>query len=232
MKIVVTKNNIRAVIGFAELSAALARKNGMRELHRGVVDAGRKVKTRVQRSVNRQMALKPGKYQSYVVANTRGVPREAEMSYEIFSVKKGSQIEDYKGLMSVKSGGRAAMRMNAGRGAGEQGTVRSAVWNNPRVFKRSFEHNDNFYAFRPPSAGASSIAPKIFWTFGAKPNQPRGPGGRFASSGIKYGKVRRLFGPALSKEIPQGDSLATFHKEGPKLLEQAVSKRLAKLMRY
>lgn len=232
MRIVVRKYNIRAVIGFRDLAATLASPKARTELHRGVIDAGRKVKTKVQKAVTRQMALKSGKYQSYVVSNTRGVPRKANLSFEIFSVKKGSSIEDYKGLMSVRSGGRAFRRMNAGRALDDKGTVRSSVWNNPRLFKRSFSAATGFFAFRPASAGSSGRAPKALWTYGLKPGQPRGADGRFAATGVRYGKVRRLFGPALGKEIPQDESLATFLREGPKELELHVSKRLKKLMRY
>ena len=72
----------------------------------------------------------------------------------------------------------------------------------------------------------------MLWTYGLKPNQPRGEGGRFASQGKTYGKIRTLYGPSLMMEIPEDLSLATFMKEGPPLLEQAVMKRVAKLMRF
>lgn len=232
MRIVRRGQNIYLIGRFRDMAKHLATKKGHTELHRGVIDAGRKVKTKVQRAVRDQMGLKAGNYGSYVVAGTRGVPRKEMLSYEIFGVKGGSKIENYKGLMSVKSGGRVSRRMNAGRGISDQGTVRSAVWNNPRLFKRSFATGGGFFAMRPPSAGTSRRAPKALWTFGLKPGQPRGAGGRFASSGVQYGKVRRLFGPSLMKEIPVDDSLAIFMKDGPVLLEKAIEKRLAKLVRF
>lgn len=232
MRIVQRGQNLHLILSFRDMAKHLTNERGRTELHRGVIDAGRKVKTKVQRAVNRQMALKPGNYNSYVVAGTRGVPRKENMSFEIFGVKHGTRIENYKGLMSVKQGGRAARRMNKGRDAGNKGTVRSAVWNNPRVFKRSFATGTGFFAFRPASAGTSKGTPKALWTFGLKEGQPRGAGGKFASSGKTYGKVRRLFGPSLMKEIPKDDSLAVFIADGPKLLEAAVSKRLTKLMRF
>lgn len=230
MKIIVSKDNISAVVQFKDLAVSMRNKKFHTELHRGVIDAGRKTKTKVQRVVTRQMALKPGNYQGYVVANTRGVPRKANLSYEIFSVAKGTNVEKYKGLKSVAAGGRAFRRMNKGRSVMESGTVRSSVWNTPRLFKRSFETGGNFYAMRP--GGKSTTAPKILWTFGAKPTQPRGPNGRFASPGTKYGKIRRLFGPALSKEIPKDASLAEFQRFAPVELSRQVEKRLAKLMRF
>lgn len=232
MRIVRSGNAIVMTLRFRHMVQLLDSPRAKTELHRGVIDAGRKTKTRVQRAAMHQMALKAGNYNSYVVANTRGTPRKANLSYEIYSLKGGAQIEKYKGLMSVKSGGRAARRMNAGRPIDQQGTVRSSVWNNPRIFKRSFAGNAGFFALRPPSAGTSRRAPKALWTFGHKPGQPRGAGGRFASSGVQYGKVRRLFGPALSKELPQGESLATFYRVAPEFLEQEVSKRLVKLLRF
>lgn len=232
MRIVRSGTNLHLILSFRDMAAGLASPKAKRELHRGVIDAGRMVKTRVQKAVQRQMALRPGNYQSYVVAGTRGIPRKERLSFEIFGVKGGSKIENYKGLMSVKAGGRAARRMNAGRKIFDQGTVRSAVWNNPRVFKRSFAAGGGFFALRPPSAGTSSRAPKALWTYGRKPNQPRGADGRFAPTGARYGKVRRLFGPSLMKEIPVDESLAVFMKDGPVLLEQKVAKRLTKLVKF
>ncbi|NKW09957.1 hypothetical protein HGG76_11650 [Ochrobactrum tritici] len=43
---------------------------------------------------------------------------------------------------------------------------------------------------------------------------------------MKYGKIRRLFGPALMKEIPEDESLNTFLVVGPQQLELHVGKRI------
>lgn len=211
------------------MAKLLASPRAKSELMRGVIDAGRKTKTPVQKSVFSQMALKPGNYNSHVVAGTRGVPRKEILAYDIFGVKPGAKIEAYKGLRSVARDN----KLNVGRKGIDKGTVRSGVWNNPRIFKRSFEGNaGGFYAMRPASAGTSTRAPKALWTFGLKVAQPRGARGRFASPNVHYGKVRRLFGPSLMMEIPEDQSLATFLTVGPVNLEQAVMKRVAKLMRF
>ena len=229
MRIVRTGQNLQLIGRFQKLAERLASERGKRELQRGVADAGRKVKTKVQRAVTHQMALRTGNYQSYVVAGTRGISRPSLLAFDIFGVKGGTDIEEYQGLKAV----RRTNRLNVGRSAIERGTVRSGVWNNPRVFKRSFATNGGgFYAMRPASEGTTSRAPKIFWSYGKKPNQPRGADGKFASSGAKYGRIRRLYGPALLKEIPEDESLAVFLDEGPALLEQSVSRRLEKLMRW
>ena len=228
MRIIRTGKNLHLVTSFRKVPLVLASERAKTELQRGVTDAGRKVKTKVQRAVTAQMALKAGNYVGYVVAGTRGVPRKQLLAFDIFGVKGGTDIDEYKGLRSVS----AKSRLNVGRKGGDRGTVRSSVWNNPRIFKRSFEGNGGFYAMRPPSAGTSSVAPKALWTYGLKPGQPRGADGRFAPTGVRYGKVRRLFGPALMKEIPEDASLDVFLRDGPVLLEQAVSKRLTKLMRF
>lgn len=217
-----------AVGRFKNLAEMLASGRARTELQRGVVDAGRKVKTRVQKAVTKQMALLPGNYNSYVVAGTRGVSRPGILAFDIFGVKGGTHIEKYKGLRAVKAGS----ALNKGRKGFDRGTVRSGVWNNPRIFKRSFATGGGFYAVRPASAGTSKVAPRIFWTYGLKPNQPRGEGGRFVAQGKTYGKIRTLYGPSLMMEIPEDMSLAVFMKDGPPLLEQAVMKRVAKLMRY
>lgn len=233
MRVVRSCHNLHLILGFRDMAKVLGSPKGLTEMHRGVIDAGRKVKTKVQRAVKDQMALKPGNYSSYVVAGTRGVPRRPNLSYEIFGVKRGSKIENYKGLMALKGGGRAIVRLNSGRSDSDKGAVRSGVWNNPRVFKRSFVGtNGGYFAVRPASAGSTGRAPKAIWTFGHKPGQPRAGDGRFAPTGARYGKVRTLFGPSLMKEIPKDDSLAVFLKEGPKLLEFHVGKRLTKLMRF
>lgn len=229
MRVVVGRSNLRSLKGFIKLADLLASNRAQAELFRGVIDAGRKTKTPVQKAVFRQMALKPGNYNSHVVAGTRGVPRRELLAYDIFGVKGGAKIEAYKGLRSVGRGN----ALNKGRRGTDRGEVRSGVWNNPRIFKRSFEGNaGGFYAMRPASAGTTSRAPKALWTFGLKVAQPRGARGRFESPNVQYGKVRKLFGPSLMKEIPEDQSLITFLTVGPVNLEQAVMKRVTKLMRY
>lgn len=229
MYLVVGKSNLKALRSFGDMATLLASPRVKQELLRGLSDAGRKTKTQVQKAVTRQMALKGGNYQSYVVANTRGVVRKDILAYDIFSVKGGIRAEEYKGMRAVST----RNRLNKGRRGTDRGEVRSGVWNNPRIFKRSFVGTtEGFYAFRPPSEGTASVTPKALWTFGRKPQQPRGADGKFQSTGVKYGKVRRLFGPALSKELPEDDSLATFMKLGPSQLEHVVAKRLTKLMRF
>jgi hypothetical protein len=228
MRIVIGRSNMAAVGRFKELADMLASGKARTELQRGVTDAGRKVKTKVQKAVTKQMALLPGNYNSYVVAGTRGIPRAGILAFDIFGVKGGTHIEKYKGLRAVKSGS----SLNKGRKGLERGTVRSAVWNNPRIFKRSFATAGGFYAVRPASAGTSKVAPKILWTYGLKTGQPRGAGGKFVAQDKTYGKIRTLYGPSLMMEIPEDLSLATFMREGPPLLEQAVMKRVEKLMRF
>ncbi|RBO90502.1 hypothetical protein [Pseudochrobactrum asaccharolyticum] len=230
MKLVIGKSNLSALADLEKLAKRLEGPNLHNELHRGVVDAGRKTKTVVQRAVAKQMGLKAGRYQSYVAANTRGIPRKNILAYDIFGVKGGLSVDNYKGTRAASTGN----KLNAGRATLERGTVRSSVWNNPRIFKRSFsdEKTGGFFAILPASEGSSSVAPKSLWTWGNKPNQKRGADGKFAKSGKKYGKVRQLFGPSLLKEIPEDQSLATFMTTGPQHLEREVMKRITKLMRF
>lgn len=232
MRIVVQKTNVQVILNWEESARALSSPKGRTEMFRGVVDAGRKTKTQVQRVVTKQMALKSGNYTRYVVANTRGVPRKAQLAFDIFGVKGGAKIDLYKGLKSLVQTGKRAAALNAGRPDEDKGTVSSSVWNAPRVFKRSFATAGGWYAFRPKSAGGSTTAPKIFWTYGLKQGQPRDADGKFASTGKTYGKVRQLYGPSMMKEIPQGDSLAAFQVVAPKLLEVSITKRLEKLARF
>jgi hypothetical protein len=197
-------------------------------MYRGVVDAGRKMKTVAQKTVTKQMNLKAGQYQSYVVANTRGVGRQGILAYDIFSVKGGIRAENYKGLRSVA----VKSRLNSKIQISDRGSVRSDVWNNPRIFKRSFATKGGFYMMRSREAGVK--APRVLWTHDSRSWQPRSARGRFASTGTgpKWGKIRRLFGPALREEIPDGDSAAIFMAQAPAVLEEAVTKRITKLMRF
>ncbi len=228
MRVVVTGRNVIAVTQFRDLAVTID-KRWEGEAMRGLTDAGRRTKTQVQRAVFKQMAMKPGTYTSFVVHNTRGVPRKKKLSFEIFSYRGGAKINQYKGLKDVAPRGAAARRLNEGRDPADRGTVRSGVWNRPRIFKRSFSYRKGWFAMLP---GRTHKAPKLFWTYGWKKNQPRSADGRFARSKRRYGKIRRLFGPALSKEIPQGDSLVTFRKVAPKLMREKIDRRMAKLMKY
>jgi len=229
MRIVRTGSGLQLIGRFARMSEALASDRGRTEMNRGVIDAGRKVKTLVQRAVSHQMALNPGTYQSYVVGGTRGIPRQQILAFDIFGVKGGTDAASYKGLRAVSAGN----TLNKGRKGFERGTVKSSMWNQPRIFKRSFATaKGDFYAVRPASEGTTSTAPRIFWTFGKKADQPRGPRGRFAKSGQKYGKIRRLYGPSLMMEIPEDESLETFMAQGPQILAVSVERRLVKLMRF
>lgn len=201
------------------------------ELSRGVTDAGRKTRTQVQKAVARQMAVTSGGYTGYVVPNMRGISSQAGLSFTIRATGKGSKIETYKGLRSLSPTGRAARAMNKGRDRLDRGYVRSGVWNAPRTFKRSFEQGGIFLALIPSATGSSRL-PKALWTFGLKPNQPRASDGRFAAGGRKGFKIRRLYGPALGKELDKDDSLETFLSVGPPELDRQITKRVAKLMRY
>jgi hypothetical protein len=199
------------------------------EAGRAVGDAGRRIKTRVQKTVYKQMALKPGTYQKVVVRNTRGFLRPGALKYEIYSHKGGLPIQNYKGLKALSTRGKVYKKSNEGRGSSDRGYVRSGVWNNPRTFKRSFANNNGFFAMLKKEA---KRAPKALWTYGHKTSQPRGPDGKFAKSNKKYGVVRRLYGPSLAKEIPNGDSLKVFMSEGPVILREKVEKRMSKFMRF
>lgn len=204
------------------------------ELHRAVTDTGRKTLTLVRRTARIQMNLKPGFYNSYVVANTRGTPVKSELAYYIEGGKKGGSIFMYRGL---KGGRRLTKNGGYSLKALQQGRVQSAVWNVPRLFKRSWASGRGWYAMLP---GGGHKAPRMLWTYGRKPNQGRDSYGRFTSTGAKYGKIRRLFGPSLWKELRDANT----QKKGPNLihiqfmrfapveLEKQVTKRITKFMKF
>ncbi|SMC51637.1 hypothetical protein SAMN06297251_103115 [Fulvimarina manganoxydans] len=212
--------NTKNLKAFAKLSGRLADGAWKREAHKGVIDAGRRVKTQVQRETFKQAAYRPGSYTKNVASETRQRNDEASLSTAIFGVKGGLKIDEYRGLKVLR-----------GSKTLTSGTIRSGVWQNPRVFDRSFATPSGYFATLP-SGGQSTTAPMAFWTFGNKPNQPRDAGGRFGSTGKTYGPVRRLAGPSLRKELVQGESARVFHREAPVQLSEKVNKRLEKIMRF
>ena len=230
MQVVVSKD-FKHFMTFRQRATFLRDRKWRQEAHRGVIDAGRKTKTQVQRAVAKQMAVAPGAYQGYVVGNTSGIPRRKDLSFSISARQKGAKIQTYKGLRALSEKGRTAKRYNKGRSNFERGFVRSGVWNEPRTFKRSFARNGGFFALRP-SSRTSATLPKEFWTYGNKPNQPRDAQGRFKSTGRQGYSVRKLYGPALGKELDRDLSLKTFQRVAPVELEIQVKKRIARIVRF
>ena len=89
-RIVVSKHDVHLVLSLRERAALFGNGKWRTEAARGVTDAGRRVKTQVQRAVRDQMGLKPGHYQSYVVSGTKGVPRQSQLAFEIYGLPGGS----------------------------------------------------------------------------------------------------------------------------------------------
>ena len=230
MRIVATFADRKTLRSFERMAGNLADGKWKREAHRGVIDAGRKTKTKVQKAVFKQAGFRPGTYSSNVVAHTRLGTDEPTLSARIFAVRGGVDIDEYRGLRVVKPKG----------GKVEAGSVKSGVWNAPRVFKRSFSAESStgyfgrggtgFFALLPGKARSS--APPEFWTFGTKQEQKRDSRGRFVAGEARYGRKRRLYGASLRDEIGKGETLATFEKVAPAELEIKVTKRMAKLIRF
>lgn len=230
MQIVVSKN-LGNLVKFNELPKLIARPSAMRDLHRGVIDAARKTRTKVRRAVRDQMGVKPGSYQSYVVANTGLRTSGPPLQASIWASAKGGQIDDFKGLRALAMNGRVSKAAN--RGKGFKGTVRSAVWGKPRVFKRSFADNGGFFALiRANGAKSNSTMPRAFWTHDSRANQPRDGEGQFAKTGAQKWRTRRLRGPAINKELDKGQTLATFMSYGPQELEAQTMKRLSRILKW
>jgi len=208
----------RGLRKFRKKVKTLAAGGWEKEVHRGLIDAGRRTTVRVAKAAQGQMAAKS---YGFVRNKTRATSADL-MQYRIFSPAGGARIEEYKGLRSVK---------NVRLSSPEPGGVSSGVWNNPRTFKRSFKANGGFFAMLP-GGEQSTVAPRMLWTYGNKPGQPRDAAGKFMSSGVTYGKIRRLFGPALRDELVKDQSRATFEKVAPMILEQKIVPRLAKLITF
>lgn len=229
MRIIVEKR-LRNLVEFKRISQYMGQKRFMTELGRGVIDAGRKVRTKVRKSVKEQMAVAPGSYQSYVVANT-GLRNHGPLAIGIWASAKGGQITDFKGLRALVAGGRASRIAN--RGQAFKGQVRSGVWNSPRVFKRSFHATGGYFALiRADGARSNSTMPRAFWTHDSRSNQPRDGQGRFAETGAQKWRVRRLRGPAINKELDKGQTLHTFLTFGPEELERQTMKRIERILKW
>ena len=220
MKITLS-GDLKNLRSFKNLASRLSDEKWKREAHRGVVDAARKTKTQVQRAVYKQSGFKAGTYQTNVVAHTRLSTDEGSLSARILAVRGGQPIDQYRGVRVLSQGNRVLT----------SGLVRSAVWNAPRVFNRSFATPSGYFATLP-GGGQSTTEPRVLWSYGSKPNQPREASGRFGSSGKTYGPVRRLAGPSLRKELVQGESARVFHREAPVQLSEKVKKRLERIMKF
>lgn len=229
---IVVEKRLQNLKKFGEIAHRMGQKRTIQHLHRGVISAAKKARTRVQRALKEQMAVAPGSYQKYIVANMRFRSNQTAMSATLMASAKGGEITDFKGLKSLSGKGRVAKRAN--RGKSFPGLVRSGVWNAPRVFQRSFEDGGRFLALIPKSGGggSSSTMPKAFWTHDERSWQQRGADGRFTKMGSQRWRVRRLRGPAINKELDKGQSLATFMSYAPAELEREIEKRIVSIMKW
>jgi len=229
---VIIERKMTNFVRFQELSKKAQSRSWRGELHKGVIDAARKTRTRVQKAVKEQMGVAPGSYQSYVVRNMRFRSNQADLSATISASAKGGQITDFKGLRSLGVGGRAARVANRGRSF--PGQVKSAVWNAPRVFQRSFmaASGGYFALIRASGARGNSTMPKAFWTHDSRSWQARDGQGQFAKMGAQKWRVRRLRGPAIGKELDKGQSLQVFLSYGPAELERQVMRRVERIMKW
>lgn len=189
-----------------------------KEVGRGVIDAGRRTKTATSKAAAEQMAAKSTQK---VGRNVRGAARDEGLAFETFAVKGGERIDEYRGLRVLKPSRKVIGPM--------AGTVASGVWNSPRTFFRSFAANGGYFQ---QIEGSSKTLHPALWTFGAKTTQPRDDGGRFGKSNQTYGKIERLYGGSIKKELVKDDSLATFHRVAPAMLVEKVVPRLEKLLRF
>jgi len=80
---VVVERKLTHFVRFRDIPRLLSSPSLQIELHRGVVDAGRKTRTKVQKAVALQMAVTAGGYTAYVVPNIRGTGRQADLSFTI-----------------------------------------------------------------------------------------------------------------------------------------------------
>lgn len=99
------------------------------------------------------------------------------------------------------------------------------------MFQRSFAAAGGYFV-ELPGGQRSKTAPRALWTPGYHSDQPRDDAGRFAPSGRTYGSIRRLFGPSLREEITKDQALAVLYKVAPKMLEEKVIPRIAKLVTF
>lgn len=229
MQLIVTRR-LQNFHKFGQIAHRIQNKTVQRELHRGVIDAGRKTRTQVRKAVREQMGVAPGSYTSYVVANT-GLRSGGNLQVSIWASAKGGQITDFKGLKALSPKGRLARRTNKGKNF--PGLVRSEVWNQSRVFKRSFAQNGGYFALiRASGAPSNSTMPRAFWTADNHLTQPRDAMGRFADTGAQKWRLRRLRGPAINKELDKGQSLHVFMTFGPAELERQTNKRIDRILKW
>ena len=173
-------------------------KNARREMERGLINGGDKLRTEVRKAL---------KYQTGVIRygaitqGVRGYLDKGDLSYVIAASGSGLPIRNFK---TTATGGRrfGNYRDQKRDGSGQFGGLRSkgggvtsAVWNAPRTFQRSFRRKDGEFVAVLPGKRSK----------------------------------RKLFGPSLPKELPVGQSVATWKAGADKILD-AVMDRLEGLM--
>ena len=88
----------RGVREFYQVVRIFANGQWKLEAYRGVIEAGRKTKTKYQRADHPQMGTKPGQYQGYVFANTKERVKRSNLSHTISESANGTDVEIYTSL--------------------------------------------------------------------------------------------------------------------------------------
>ena len=206
---------------------ALASERWRTEAFRAVVDAGRRTKTQVQRAVHKQMATR--RY-SMVTSNTRGTPKRADLAYEIYAFIGGQRIEEYKGLQALagrRQGGRQVQR-------------RSHGWRSRHGPVGCLECRRACSSDRSQPTAVSSLCCQAATALGRRRHCGRSAG-RNSSRATRRGASLRPVAPTVrsagcsgrlcARSSSRMNSLATFRRVGPTMLEQKVMKRIGKYMR-
>jgi hypothetical protein len=93
-RLIVEKQNVHLIVTMPERAKILASKRWQTEAFRGVIAAGRKTRTQVQKAVHNQMASRG---YSLVSANTRGTLKRAAFAFEIWSPLRGRRNRGLQG---------------------------------------------------------------------------------------------------------------------------------------
>lgn len=132
-------------------------KNARREMERGLINGGDKLRTEVRRALQEQTGVL--RYGT-ITRNTRGYLDKGGLAYVIVASGSGLPIKEFRTSASGRArygDYRDQKRDGAGRFGGlksKGGGVTSAVWNAPRTFQRSYKRKDGGFVAALPGSWA------------------------------------------------------------------------------
>ncbi|WP_336801794.1 hypothetical protein [Kaistia sp. MMO-174] len=178
-----------------------------REFENGLSDGGLKLRTQVRLALRAQMSTRTA---APINQRTPSKLDRSGLTFTIYGVGKGLPINAFPVRMSrskramVRWSPRQHWRLQPRDAAGRFGKIEDT-----------------------PDAAVSAMVWGSLHAFQRSFVGPRGPR---AIRGGEKGRVRQLYGPAVSKELNRDQSLAAFQRGIAEIIEPSIARRLAALL--